>query len=385
MDAVLTQTKTPGQNRIATTVFFFISGFAYAAWASRIPSIQRHLNLNEAELGAVLFAMPVGLMMTMPITNYLLHRFSSRSIMLVGAIGFNMMLCLLGLVTHTWQLVVVLFFFGSSRNLMNLSVNAQGVGVQALYDKSIITTFHGIWSLAGFAGAAVGFIAVATRIHMIWHLSAVALSMSILALFFYPSALQQKPAERQNRPGFSLPDKYMLKFALITFACMACENTMYDWSSIYFEKVVLTPKQTATSAFVFYMVAMTAGRFVGDWLVPRIGIKKMLKYSGILIGSGLFLAVIFPNIIVAGLGFVLTGLGVACIVPLVFSLAGRSKKISSAAAIASISSIGYLGFLIVPPFVGFVAQALGLRVSFGIIGLLGLLIVFLVSKIQEEE
>jgi MFS family permease len=383
-DAVI-RYKTPRRARISSTVFYFISGFGYAAWASRIPSIQAHLHLNEAQLGGVLFAMPVGLMMTMPITGQLLSRFSSRSIMFFGAMVYTVMLGLLGFATQTWQLVVILFFFGSSRNLFNLSLNAQSVSVQSLYSRSIMTFFHGVWSMAGFAGAALGYLVVLLNINTTWHLAGVGVAMLIASLLSYPDIIYHKPAPQQKRPVFSLPDKFLIKFALICFACMACENTMYDWSGIYFEKALHTSKQGATMGFVFYMVAMTISRFAGDSLVNRIGIKRILNYSGWLIFIGLLMAVLVPYPIAAILGFILTGAGVSCIVPLVFSMAGKSKTMSGASALAAISTIGYLGFLLVPPFVGFVAQAAGLRVAFGIIALLGGLIVLMVSKIKEEE
>ena len=375
---------TPRRARIASTVFFFISGFGYSAWASRIPFIQRHLHLNEAQLGAVLFALPVGLMLTMPLTRQLLSRFSSRSIMFFGVVVFNIMLCLLGFAQHTWQLVLILFCFGSSRNLFNISLHAQSVSVQSLYSRSIITFFHGMWSLAGFAGAALGYLMVALNINTEWHLTAVALTMTAAALFFYPEVIHHRPSEQQKRPVFSLPDRFLLKFSLICFASMACENTMYDWSGIYFAKALHTSKQGATAGFVFYMVAMTISRFAGDSLVNRIGIKPILQYCGALIFSGLLMAAVFPYPVTASIGFVLTGAGVSCIVPLVFSMAGKTKTMNSASALASISTIGYLGFLVVPPFVGFVAQAAGLRVAFGIIACLGVLIIWMVSKIKGE-
>lgn len=382
-DAII-RYKTPRRARISGTVFYFISGFGYSAWASRIPSIQAHLHLNEAQLGAVLFALPAGLMLTLPLTGQLLSRFSSRSIMLFGALVFNIMLGLLGFATHTWQLAVILFCFGSSRNLFNLSLNAQSVSVQSLYDRSIMTFFHGVWSMAGFAGAALGYLMVLLGIHTMWHLAGVGLAMIIAALIYYPETLYHKPSTQQKRQAFSLPDKFLLKFSLICFACMACENTMYDWSGIYLMKAVHTSKQTATAGFVFYMVAMTISRFAGDTLVNRIGVKRILNYCGWLIFAGLLLAVSVPHPITVTLGFVLTGAGVSCIVPLVFSMAGKSKTMSGASALAAISTIGYLGFLVVPPFVGFIAQLAGLRVAFGIIALLGGLVVLMVRKIEDE-
>src|SRR6202000_2373122 len=119
------------RTRLMVTIFFFVSGFGFSTWASRIPTIQQQLHLNEAQLGVVLFALPVGLMATLPVTGVLLSRFDSRRIMMIGAVLFNLMLCGIGFATRTWQLVIALFCFGSSRNLFNISVNAQSIGVQA--------------------------------------------------------------------------------------------------------------------------------------------------------------------------------------------------------------------------------------------------------------
>jgi MFS family permease len=377
--------KSPRELRIGCAVFFFISGFGYSSWASRIPTVQHQLHFNEAQLGTLLFALPIGLILTMPLTGRLLSHYTSRSIMIIGALMFNLVLFFLGLATVAWQFAIILFGFGSARNLLNLSVNAQSVGVQSLYDKSVITTFHGIWSLAGFAGAAVGYLMVKLNIGLFYHLGSISVLLCAVSIYFYPYTFYQKPQPVERKPFLILPDKHMLKFAIISFACMACENTMYDWSAIYFDKAVHATRATSTAAFVAYMVAMTAGRFAGDKLVVRTGIKNLLNYSGWLIFLGLTLAVAFPYPISAGLGFMLVGLGVSCVVPLVFSIAGKSATLSSGAAIASISSIGYFGFLLIPPFVGYVAQAAGLRWSFGVVALFGGLIVWMVSKIEEEQ
>lgn len=374
----------PRNIRIANAIFFFISGFSYSAWAARIPTIKHNLHLNEAQLGAILFALPVGLMLTMPLTNYLLGKYSSRAIMLLGALAFNLMLCFVGFAAAPWQLVIILFGFGSARNLFNLSTNAQAVSVQKLYDKSIITTFHGIWSIAGFAGAALGYVMVSFNVATNWHLPVVGISMMALSLFAFSNTLYE-PVVRQHekKPVFSLPDKFLIKFSVIAFVSMACENTMYDWSGIYFEKAVHSSKPTATAAFVFYMVAMTSGRFLGDRFVGRIGIKKILFYSGILISTGLLIAVLLPYTVPAIIGFIFTGLGVSCIVPLIYSLASKSTSMSSARALASISTISYIGFLIVPPMVGFIAEAAGIRFSFALIAMMGSIVIWMVSKIKE--
>ncbi|HSU52141.1 MAG TPA: MFS transporter [Segetibacter sp.] len=382
---VLTQERQVSRKkvRLATTVFFFISGFGYSSWASRIPSVQQQLSLSEAQLGAVLLAAPVGLMLTMPFTSVLLGKVNNRKIMFIGAILYNVVLCLPGFTNKTWQLLLVLLAFGSTRNLLNLSANSQAVGVQKLFDRSIMTTFHGIWSLAGFAGAGVGFIMVYLNIATSFHLLTVSIVLIALSAFFYKNTFDQPPVQQSKKPLFLLPDKHLMKFAIICFGCMSCENTMYDWSAIYFHKTVGATQSSANGAFVIYMVCMTIGRFAGDKLVPMLGVKKILNLCGWFIFTGFLFAVILPFPVTAGIGFALVGFGVSCIVPLVFSMAGRSKTMSSGQALAAISTIGYLGFLLVPPVVGFVAQATNLRWSFGLIAVLGAVIIAMVSTIKE--
>jgi MFS family permease len=372
--------------RIATSVFFFISGLGYSSWASRIPSIQQQLHLNDAQLGAVLFALPIGLILTMPITGKLLGSYSSRKIMVFGAMVFNLVLSLPGFTTNIWQLALVLFCFGSARNLLNLSMNAQAVQVQQLFPQSIMTTFHGIWSIAGFTGAAIGYLMVSMNVAPSWHLFSVSLLLLVFTIYYYPRTFPDQPVQSVvKKPAFSLPDKSLLRYSLICFACMATENVMYDWSGLYFEKVVGTTKPSAVAAFVVYMVAMTSGRFAGDKLVKRLGIQTILLYSGWLILTGLILSVGLPHPLTAGLGFICTGLGVSCVVPLVFSLAGKSKNTNSGQTLAAISTIGYLGFLVVPPMIGFVAEVTSLRISFALMTICGLLIVIMAPGLAKEE
>ena len=376
--------ESPRKARIAIAVFFFLSGFGFATWASRIPGLQQQLHLNEAELGAVLFAMPAGLMCTLPLTGFLLRRFSSRYIMLIGAVLFNMMMCLIGFVHETWQFAVLLFCFGSSRNMMNISANAQSIAVQALFPKSIIATLHGIWSVAGFTAAAIGALMVKEGVLPGWHFAAVSIFLTTLALLFFKDTVQQLPAAHERKQSFALPQRSMLGFGIICFAAMACEGTMYDWSAIYLKKAAGSSKEIATAGYAIYMVAMTAGRFLGDKLANAIGVKAMLRYSGILICGGLLMAAVLPYTIPAVIGFVLVGFGVSCVVPMVFSMAGKVKNMSGGPAIAAVSTVGYFGFLIVPPVVGFVAEAFSLQWSFALMSMLGLLMLWMVTKLKEQ-
>ncbi|MFH6992408.1 MFS transporter [Flavobacterium sp. FlaQc-48] len=376
--------NTPRGFRIANTVFFFLSGFGYSSWVSRIPHIQAQLHLSEAQFGAVLFAFPIGLMLTMPFTGKLLNKYSSRYIMLLGAIMFNIVLSLPGLVAFVWQLVIVLLIFGASRNIFNLSINAQSLEVQKLYPHSIITRFHAVWSIAVFAGAGLGYVMVTQHIAPSHHLLGVSVFMLALTACFYPLSIHNQPVPVKKK-FFSMPEKNLVKFALICFVSMACENTMYDWSGIYFENILKASPKLTSAAFVFFATAVTLGRLFGDYGVMKFGTKRILLYSGILITLGFAICFVVPYAYPTIFGYVLIGFGVSCVVPLVFSIAGRSSKLSSGSALTSISTIGYLGFLLVPPMVGFISEYLSMKWAFLVMALLGILMIFMVNKIGENE
>jgi MFS family permease len=368
--------------RIAVSVFFFLSGFTFSTWASRIPDLQRQLQLNNAELGSLLALLPLGLMVTMPLAGYLLSRHSSRSIMLITSLLYSLLLGLLGLATTVWQVGTILFLFGSSRNLFNISVNTQAVGVQAFYPKSIMATFHGIWSIAGFAGAAAASFIISREVSIAHHFFSIS-AMSLIAIAFtFKNTLLADADLHQKNPAFILPDKPLIKLGIIAFCCMACEGTMSEWGSIYFDKEVHVPKNIVTIGYVAYLSAMTVGRFIGDWLVNRIGTKLLLQISGVLILSGMGIVILFPYIIPAAIGYLIVGSGISCIMPLVFSTAGKISALGPGPAITSISTVGYLGLLGGPPVIGFVSHAVNMRVAFLLVIVAACAIIFFSSRMK---
>lgn len=356
--------------RIAISVLFFAAGFCFASWASRIPDIQHKLGMSDAALGAVLLSLPVGLMLSLPISGILVARLGSKGVALVGVLLYTTVLIFLGLAVAKWQLMLVLFAFGLSGNLLNISMNAQAVTLEGLYKRSIMASFHGIWSLGGFTGAAVGALMVRFSTSTAIHFSIVA-AMVFAAVAMVPRFLLATESATERAPIFAKPDSSLLKLGLIAFCCMICEGTMFDWSGIYFTKVVQAPKELTTLGYVAFMSTMSGGRFAGDWLSTTLGKKTMIRLSGLLIFTGLLIAVLFPGIVWATVGFLITGIGVSSVVPLVYGAAGRNTKFNSGIAIAAVSTIGYLGFLFGPPLVGFIAEAASLRWSFAVVAVLG--------------
>ena len=158
---------------------------------------------------------------------------------------------------------------------------------------------------------------------------------------------------------------------------------MFEWSGVYFQNVVHPPKALVAIGYTAFMSTMASGRFVGDWLITRWGMRRVLRLSGSLTAAGLLVAIVFPTLLPALLGFLLVGAGVSSVVPMVYSAAGRSKVLSPGVALAAVSTIGYLGFLFGPPFIGFIAQVSSLRVSLGLIAILGSIIALFASRIEE--
>jgi MFS family permease len=368
--------------RIAVKTFFFISGFVFATWASRIPSIQQKLQLNDAQLGSLLFALPVGLLTSMPITAYLIGRFSSRNILLLGVICYILLLACLGQAESFWQMAILLFCFGAARNLFNISINTQSVGVQDLNQKSIISSFHGIWSLAGLSGAALASVLIGFGLSTVQHFALVSGFVLLIVPLAWSKTLRSPAGSLSQKPVFFPPNRALLSLGLIAFMSMFCEGTMSDWSGIYFKKIVLVPNEYVTMGYLIYLGFMTFGRLVGDWVVNRIGEKKLLMLSGLLIAAGAGLLALFPHVFTASVGFMLTGLGVSCVMPFLFLQASKVSGTPSGVAIATVSVIGYLGFLTGPPLIGFLAHELGLTKAFLLIMMVGLLMSTIIYHIQ---
>jgi MFS family permease len=377
--------RAPRAYRIAICIFFFVQGLTFSSWASRIPDIKNKLGLTDAALGSILFALPVGQLATMALPAYLINKFGSRQVLAISAVLYPTSLLLLGWAYTPLLLVVALVVYGICGNLCNISVNTQAVGIEALYRRSIIASFHGVWSLAGFTGGVVGSLMVANHTTPMQHfviIICLTLPLTLAARSFtMPRDVARKEGTKTRL--FAKPDRAILLLGGIAFASMICEGTMFDWSGVYFEKVVQAPDNLSRVGFVAFMSTMAGGRFAADYLITRFGVQRMLQFSGITILSGLLLAVALPNIVAATVGFLLVGIGVSSVVPMCYSLAGRSLIMAPGIAIAAVSSIGFLGFLIGPPFIGFISEGFGMRTAFSLIALLGLGTTLLSGKIKR--
>jgi MFS family permease len=372
-------------HRIAVSALFFLQGLCFSSWGSRIPTIQQKLHLSEAQLGAVLFALPVGLMLSLPFTGWLTSKIGSRKVISIALLLYSSLLVLIGMSQSTLHLVAVLFLFGFAANMANISVNTQAVGVENLYKKSIMASFHGVWSMAGFTGAAIGTLMIGAEVETVQHFFTIMAVVLAGVAIAYPYALPQDAATPENQPLFVKPDKSLMGLGLIAFCSLICEGAMFDWSGVYFQKVVGAEKAWVAAGYTAFMSTMALTRFIADWLTSKLGLKRVLQLSGTLTAVGFTISVLFPSLITAILGFLLVGAGVSAVVPLVYGVAGKSKTMAPSMALAAVSTIGFAGFLVGPPLIGLLAGISSLRLSFAAIALMGVSVAVLSGRIKTAE
>ena len=368
------------QRRVALGALFFFMGICFASWAARIPEIQSKFQLSEGQLGTLLLCLPIGSMVGLPIAGWSVHHYGSRIVILICSFAYALTLPLIGLAPNLWVIVPVLMIFGMLGNIMNISLNTQALGFEDQLGKSILASFHGGWSMAGFTGAGLGAGMILLQFSPAAHYGVVALLSLVIILISQKYVLNDKRKE-DGSGGLVLkkPDPLLLRVGVISFLGMMAEGCMFDWSGVYFKKIVEAEPELVSLGYVCFMGAMAFGRFVTDKAINRYGKIPVLQISGILIFLGLLLAVLFPSLYTAALGFLLVGFGVASIVPVSYGIAGRSKLYSPSVALAMVSTLSFFGFLVGPPLIGFIAEAFNLQVSFALIAINGLGILLLTS------
>ncbi len=377
------ESKSHKTYRAAVMLFFFCHGIIFSSWASRIPIIKEQLDLSEGQLGSLLLMIPVGQLLTMPLVGKLVNKYGSHRILSIGLFFYSIMLVGIGLAPTFWTLAGVLMLFGTFSNMCNISTNTQGVLVENLYGRSIMTSFHGGWSIAGFFGALLGMWMIALDVPTWLHFSIAAFIVIVMWLWASRNlVVAPEGVEEQKATGFKM-DRSLVILGIIGFCSMAVEGAMFDWSGVYFQEVVKVAKQNVVLGYTSFMIMMASGRFIGDKIIQKIGKKRTLQISGVLMFLGMGLSVLFPQMVPSMLAFMLVGVGVACNVPVVYSIAGRHKTIASGMAITMVSSISFLGFLLGPPLIGYIAELADLRYSFGIFAFFGLLMTYLALKIND--
>ncbi|WP_090784120.1 MFS transporter [Pedobacter sp. ok626] len=361
------------KHRFFLSLFFFMSGLSFATWASRIPTIKTTFDFNEAELGSILLALPIGSLLGLPLSGWLVSKYNSRVPLTVGY-GLNAFsLALIGFAHNTFTLVTAVVLFAFTTRIFNISVNTQALTLQKRFDKKIVGSFHGYWSIGGIAGILLSTLFLKLNVVIQYHFLAVAILMLIVTLYSYQFLLKGDRSETGNKLILSKPDPYIFYLGLVVFLCAICEGGMFDWSGIYFQEIIKV--EIFTYGYLIFMTFMAMSRFLSDIIVARFGMPSTYVMSALCIISGISLAIIFPFFWTAMVGFSLVGFGTAAIIPMSYALAGASKKYSAGMAISIIATYSITGMLLGPPLIGYLAHAFNLRVSFVIFALCGILLI----------
>lgn len=370
------------KQRWLLTTFFLLSGLLTASFSSRIPDIQQKLHLDNRALGYVLFAIPLGLITGLVMAGRIVARYGTRNVMRAGCILLSIVLIGIALSPTVLLLVLALFLFGMSRTIFNLSINTGAVELQKQYEQPIVSRFHGIWSLACLVAASIGTVMIVQNIRPLFHFTVMAVIAVLFTLILLRRVKKQQPSD-ERRPVFVKPDKPLFFLGLIALCAMLTESAMFDWSVNYFDKVVQADKKFVTVGYICFIGAMALGRLIGDRLIARFGIYRMLSVNGVSMAVGLLLAALFPFLLPAAVGFLLIGFGDSMLVPIIYVLASQSKKMSSAYALQAVTLVGYGGFLIGPLFIGNVSQHWGMDTAFLFLSGISLFILLLSLQVKR--
>lgn len=357
---------------MAVAAVFALHGVATGNWAARIPWVKEARHLSSADLGGALMGAAVGGLAVMPLAAWLIARFGSRRVTRAGVPAAAAALPLPAFAPGTGTIFLGLVLFGATGALLDVAMNAQGVAVQERYGRSIMAALHGLWSIGGLAGAATAGLVARAGIAAPAHLVVVGVVMAALGSL---AGVWLAPAPRAAAGRvFARPDRALLLLGVITFCGLFGESAAADWSAVYLRTAAHATAEVAAWGYAAFSLAMAAGRLSGDRLVGRFGPARITRVAALAGAAGLAVGLATPYVPLIIAGFVLLGLGVATVVPLTFSAAGRTPGHDPGTAVAAVATVGYGGWMVAPPVIGLIAQGTSLTVSLAVVAAMTALI-----------
>ena len=368
--------------RLATFSVFFVNGAMIGTWVAHIPWLQDHLGVSKATIGLCLLCMAAGALVSMPLTGHILDRRSSASVTRAATLVFCLMLPLPLLATSAYMLGAILFVFGASSGAMDVAMNAHGVAVERELKKPIMSSLHGGWSLGGFAAAGVAVIAGAAGADP--RLEALGVGVALwLAALYVTRRLGSASAQSKAGAGLALPSRAVLLIGGLCFLVMLTEGGIADWSGIYLRHDAGASAAAAAMAFTGFSLGMAVARLGGDVLNEQLGAGRLLRGGMALVAIALGGVLLIGEVVPAVIGFALCGLGIANGVPLLFSAAGRLEP--PGPSLAAAFTLGYTGFIVGPPVIGFLADRFGLPETLSLLILAALAVVALGGRATASK
>lgn len=364
------QKKRSAKARYATTAIFLVQGTAIGAWAACIPAFRETLNLTDSALSLSLLAYAAGGLIGMPLAAWLVSRIGSHAATMSMGIFCSLSIIVPGLAPSLTFLVIAALIAGMGKGLVDIAMNTFAASIQTRWGSPIMSSFHAASSTGGLLGAVCVGLMFAMGYSIYTSLAVLTISTFVIvaAAAFFASGVNIETHAKKRAPAFALPTPALLGIGGLCFLILTIEGGVTDWSGVYMTTVVQVSTAQATVGFAAFSIMMVLGRLFGDRLVNRMGEKAVLLVGACAATVGFVFALGFASFIPTTLGFALVGLGVSNLVPILFTAAARNKSVPPATALAMTATVGYTGFLLGPPLIGFVSDLIGLRLAlFGLL------------------
>jgi predicted MFS family arabinose efflux permease len=359
---------THAPSRAVALVFALVSLFV-GSWFARIPEVQAALGLSEAALGLVLLGMPLGTLVVMPLSGWLVARWGAGPVTFAVALVQGVPFLLLPTVWSGLTLTLVLSGAGALNGTLNVAMNARANAVEEARDETIMSTCHGFFSIGGMVGAGVGSAAAALELPLGWQFAGL-IGVGGAVVLAHRSVLAGGPTRRQTGPAFAVPSPALAGIAALLFCVLLAEGSVSNWSAVYLRKGLGASAGVAGLGYAAFSAAMAAGRLYGDRLQARFGTRRLVQTGALVAALGLGAGVLVGHPASGLAGFFVQGLGFAVLVPMLYRTAARTPGMAPGSSIAAVASAGYVGLFAGPPLLGVVADAVGLSGAIGLVAVL---------------
>lgn len=354
---LVTEARRSWPHRLAMTSVFIANGLAFGAWVGNLPRLREEAGLDNASLGTVLLCGSIGSLLAMQIVGRLAGRIGTARTSWISAVALAVALPLPALLP-TWPLLLGSgLLLGAVLGSLDIAMNAHAAQIERCWGAAIMSSLHAGWSLGELTGAAAaGLLADAgASLFLALAVPGIASALCGLAALLLPDA----PSCSSERTAFAWPSRAMLGLCAIVALSFAIEGGAADWSGIYLRTELGASAARSSMGLAAFAAAMVACRLCGDFLVRWLGPARVIRCGSVVTGLGLLGATISPNVTTAAASFALVGAGVANIVPVLFSVAGRNGP----AGVAMLATAGYGALMGAPPLIGMISHAVGLRAA----------------------
>jgi len=377
---------TLARARWATRLQFMALGMFAGTWGAHIPSVKARYAINEATLSMVLLAAAIGAVLSLFTAGRIVARLGARQAAVLAALVMSLVLGTVLEYPSVAVLLPLMLVFGAAMSLFDVCINTEGSELESLSGRAIMSNLHGMFSVGGMAGAALvsGLLSagVAPRLQLFGICTGIAIVVFVASRGMLET--HASSADDGEKAHFAWPTGLLLILGLLIFAGMTAEGVMYDWSVLYLKQDVGMPQASAALGYATFSAAMALSRFGGDYLRARYSEQALLRFGGSLAAVAMAVVLLSANAWVALIGFALVGAGLAPVAPILFNAATRVPGVSRAAAIASVTSIGYSGFMVGPPLIGSIATAASLTMALGVLVLAAALLAYGARYVPEK-